>query len=254
MNKDIVSGDVYEQYVDATVALFMEYYSAVTLPDRIRTEFESQGNNPFSFPAELDSRCRFLIKKECARHRRKQCVTSIVKGLRYVAALAVAALSLFSLLFITVEAFRVPIINYYIEQNDGHWDLSGQGNYSPEMPNYSLEINDPLAGLVSEEYQLVITEGESLQKLTAIYEDVSGRQVFFSCEPGNSLVSIDSEGAERSEMCKIGDCDAVLVIKNGVRLAWIHEETSTIFTLIADDLTETEVFSIASQIVYLISQ
>ncbi len=253
MNKDNISKDTYEQYVDATVALFMEYYCLASFPESIRTEMDAAAHDTLDFPEDLDSRCRLLIKKAGARQRMKQYVKSITRGLRYAAVFSATVLSLFSFLFITVEAFRVPVINYYIEQSDGHWEISVQGNPSLETPNDTIDVSNPLKGLIPDEYQLVVLEGESLNKLTAIYEDPTGNEIYFSCKPGSNLITIDSEDAEESERCQIISCDAIIVIKDGVLLTWIHKESSTVFSIISNKLTKAEALDIAEQFIDKIS-
>ena len=101
---------VYEKYVDATVEFFMECYSG-TLSSAIQEELKDGENQDVVFPKELDKRCQTLIKKECAKQRMKQTAKNVIKGLRYAAIFAVVMLSFTSLLFMTVEAVRIPIIN-----------------------------------------------------------------------------------------------------------------------------------------------
>lgn len=245
-----INKEVYEQYVDATVALFMEYYSANLLED-IRTELGETDQSDIVFPRELDDRCRGLIKKQCASRKRKDFLKSATTGLRYVAVLAIAVLSLSSFLFVTVEAFRISIINFYVEQNDGHWDISGLPD---TQQNEDLDINDPLAGMIPEQYKLVFSKGDSLDRVKALYEDADRNQIFFSAVPGTNILEVDSEDAQISQKCIIGGCQAILVAEeNKSRIAWINEKTSTIFTLIVDNLTDSEATMLAERIIHLIS-
>lgn len=249
MDKYTIDNDIYERYVEATVALFMEYYSVVSLPESIHAELDGINHEDFNFPTELDHRCRQLIRKELSRYRRKQYLKNISKGFRYVAACLVAVLALTSFLFMTVEAIRIPIINYYIENVDGHWEIYGQENSEAQNSNDAIDVQNPLSGLIPEEYQLTILEGDSLTNLTAIYENAAGKRVYFSGMSGDSWVAIDSENAQFSQKCQIGGCDAVLVVKEGISLTWIHEESSIILSLFADNLTKTDVVSIAEYLI-----
>ena len=125
MDNRKIDQDVYERYVDATVALFMEYYSAERAED-MHNELSGNEKIEVELPAELDNRCRTLIKKEHARRKRKEHMKTAMKGLRFVACFAVIVLALASVLFVSVEAIRVPIINYYIKQNDIYWEFSSR--------------------------------------------------------------------------------------------------------------------------------
>ena len=254
MNNSNVNKEVYDRYVDATVALFMEYYSA-DLSDHIHNEMNESDNTDIVFPAELDKRCRALIKKECLRYRQKQYLRGLFKSLQYVAIFAVMLLSLSSLLFVTVEAFRIPIINYYIEQKDGYWEISGNTNTTETAGNNTLDLTDPLASFLPNEYTLLLLEGNSLNELTAIYEDADGKQVFFCSESISSVVGIDSEDAQVSKKCQICGQDAVLMVENDdVNLVWLQKDMGLVFTIHAQGLSDTFVMSIAEEIINSISK
>lgn len=210
MNNRTGNSEVYEQYVDATVALFMEQYSEASLSDEIHRELNDPENQNVDFPETLDARCRQLIKKECSRYYRKQFMKTVTKGLRYVAIFAVATLSLFSLLFMTVDAIRIPIMNFYIEHFDGHWEIAGKDDSDLFTDDAYIDVSDPLAGLIPKDYQLLVLEGESLSELTAIYENAKGNRIFFLSMPGTSWVSVDSEEAELSKKIRIHEYDAIL--------------------------------------------
>lgn len=252
MNKRTIDNDVYERYIDATVALFMEYYSVAFLPESINAEFNLEENG-IAFPTELDNRCRQLIKKELSRYRRKQNLSNLVKGLKYVAACFIAFLSLSSFLFMTVEAIRIPIINYYISQHDGHWEIFGQTNgdsQTGEINNAVIDIDDPLAQLIPDEYQLSICEGEAITDIVAIYENNSNNRICFSALPGEHWIAIDSENAQTSRQHKICGYDAITVIKDdSVSLTWINTKLNTVFTLIADNMSDSEVSAIVEQLI-----
>lgn len=254
MNNKKITKEVYEQYIDATVALFMEYYSANLLED-IHTQLGETDQLDIVFSEELDNRCRTLIKKECAHQRRKQQFKDITKGLRYAAVLVIAALSLFSLLFVSVEAFRISVINFCIEQNSGHWDISSVTDTNQDDLNEVIDITDPLAGILPDQYNLVLAEGSSIEEVTAVYENDAKNRIFFSSTPGTSLVELDSESAQISQECTIGGHEAVLVIEeNNIRIAWIDKKSSTVYTLISNNLTESEITIIAEKVIYLISK
>lgn len=249
MDNPNINKEVYDRYVDATVALFMEYY-ATMLSGSIHTEMSANGKTDIAFPAELDSRCRALIKKEIIHQRRKQYLRATMKTLRYVAIFAVTLLSLSSFLFMTVEAFRVPIINYYMEQKDGYWEIFGQTESNQEMDNGTIDVSDPLAGLIPEEYELVLLEGESIVPLTAIYEEANGKQLFFSTESVTSVIGIDSEGAQVSEKFQLCGCDAVLVVEDSdVNLVWVERDIGIVFTIHAQGMPADTIIGIAEEII-----
>lgn len=252
MDKPNINKEVYERYVDASVALFMEYYAKVLLQD-VDTGDNISDNAVAEFPNELDKRCMKMIKTECVRRKRVAIIKSATRVLRSAAVIAVAILALSSLLFMTVEAVRVPIINYFIEQKDGYWAITGQGgnDQNDDVTNSQKPFDtiDPLSEFLPQDYALVQVIGDSANQLIAIYENNAGKQVFFSTRPYDSSIQIDSEDAEFSEQCQILEHEAVLVVKNGTtRLVWIHEGVSILFTVIADELPTDDVTAIAQQV------
>ena len=252
MNNNI-SRDVYERYIDAATALFMEYYSR-DMGENIRKEIEAEDTEAFTLPKELDDRCRELIKKECATRHRNNYWKSVVKGLRYVAAFAVILLAAASVLFVSVEAIRIPIISYYVENSEGYWELSSSDN-GAEPEAVRFDVSDPLAGIVPKEYKLVVLDGESLNRLVAIYEKGPGSEIFFSAEDSNGNQQIDSEGAQISQTYQLYGKDVVLVIEDTtVRIAWVDADLSTTFTLIATDMSSDVLLDIAEQLINILSK
>lgn len=252
MNKHTIDKDVYENYIDATVALFMEYYSVASLPHDIQSEFDVKKCEEISFPSDLDDRCRSLIKKELARYRRKQHLKNLAKTLKYTAACFIALLSLSSFLFVTVEAFRIPIINYYIEQNNGHWEISSDTPTTPYIDD-TLDLKDPLVNLLPNDYQLIVQDGDSFGEMNAIYENSDGKRFCFSSVSGDNWIAIDSENAEISQQHQLCGFDAITVVKDGVvSLTWIDTDLNVVFTMLADDMTESEVSTIGEHLIALI--
>lgn len=251
MNNNI-SRDVYERYLDAATALFMEYYSC-DLGDTIRKETEAEDNEAFTIPKELDDRCRALIKKGCAERQHSNYWKRIGKGLRYVAAVAVVLLAAASVLFVSVEAIRIPVISYYMEHSEGYWGISEDN--APDIPKTDFNLSDPLAGLIPEEYKLVLLDGESLDRLAAIYENDAGNEIFFSAADSNSSIQIDSEGAQISKIYHHHGKDIILVVEGTeVRLAWIDEDLSITFILIATDMSSDALLDIADHLMIILSE
>ena len=251
MSKPHIDKDIYDRYVDASVALFMEYYS-VAISESIQDELAKTNEENLVFPEELDKRCQALIKKEYRKQRYKHYLTGISKGLRYVATFSIFLLSITSVLFMTVEAFRIPIINYYIEQNNGHWEISSDTPTTPYIDN-TLDLKDPLVNLIPDDYQLIVQDGDSFSEMNAIYENSNGKRFCFSSVSGDNWIAVDSENAQISQQHKLCGFDAITVVKDGVvSLTWINSDLNIVFTMIADDMSEAEVIAIGEQLIALI--
>lgn len=255
MNKRAVNKDVYENYIDASVALFMEYYSVVSLSDNVQAELDAANCDEIQFPAQLDDRCRQLIKNRTVHYRRKQYLKTCWKGLKYAAACLMVILSLTSVLFMTVEAVRVPIINYYIEQRDGHWEINGGVKRNSEKALKEIDLATLLSDVMPDGYKLAQEEKNSLNETTIIYKSSNGKRFFCKVAPGTSWISIDSENAQISRQHKICGYDAITVMKDGrASLSWVHSDLGIVFSLLADDMSENELIGIGEQLIELINK
>lgn len=239
-----IRNDVGERYLDATAAMFMEYY-AIILAHDLQKEFESFGDNDVIFPDELDKRCRAMIKKEYASQKRKKYINSIMRSLRYVACCAVVLLALASILFVSVEAIRIPVINFYISQG-GEYLKIGDSSEITADPVIAIDWNDPLVKFIPEGYSLSMCDGDHSTQLVAIYENSAADSIFFTIDPASDIKKIDSEDAQAIKECFVAGNEAIIIIKNGVMtLVWKHEVIGKTFSITATSLSEMEIIDIA---------
>ena len=85
-------------------------------------------------------------------------------------------------------------------------------------------------------------------RLSAIYSDIDGNEIYFSLEVSRSVTRLDAEHAQVAKEYQILDHKGVLILKDGrITLVWGNEESSRTFILVADNLTEQNVVSIAEQ-------
>jgi len=250
-NKEIKTA--YDNYVDATVELFVAYYSEACA-ERIQEEMENCSEEHAAFPAALDKRCRALIKKEDALCQRRQLWKVSKRIAKSVAIIVMVILSLTSVLFATVDAVRIPIMNFYIEQNKDYWKITSQTSEDTHETTPGIDLTDPLADIVPDEYSVTFVKGASLDQITVMYENTTGNSIFFSSQPHTSTVTLDSENAQSSQKCTIHGHNAVLVTKNGTtHIAWVNETTSTIYTFSSDQFDYIEALRIAERIAERIS-
>ena len=164
-------------------------------------------------------------------------------------------LFLISFLFITVDAVRVPIINYYIEHNENNFLKVGSKNHSTDDPwSNSFEISDPLNGFIPDDYVPTTQEGDSISNFTTIYRNSHNSSIFISGQPLSDVTDIDLEDADNIQRFQIYNCNAIMVEEeNAIRLVWIHEESSTTFTLIIVGDSGVDAVEIADDLLRKIS-
>ena len=253
MDNRKINQDVYDRYVDASVALFMEYYCAA-LSDDIHRKMDQMQAADFAFPESLDIRCKRAIKKEYAIRKRKQFMKSAAKGLRYMAIFAVALLALSSALFISVEAVREPIINYYISLNDEYLEIGQSSNVQSSKPQ-SINWNDPLVGLVPEGYTLSLLDDKKPGTVTAIYDHEVSGSIFFTFDTIDTIKQIDADHAQEVQEIQIAENNGVLIVKDGiVTIAWGNDTLNKSISITASALTAEDVITIAEQFEQLLTQ
>lgn len=250
MDRRKIDQNIHDHCLDACVALFMEYY-CVALSENIRKELDVIQIEASDFPNELDTRCRTAIKKEYALRKRKKCIQSFAKGLRYVAGVCVVLLALGSVLFMSVEAIRIPIINYYISLNEKYLEIGPSSSINTNSTN-EINWNDPLKGLIPPEYTLTKQEKYSPESAVTIYKNANGDRVHFRMSPINNVKRIDSENAETIEQWEYLGRSIILVIKeNIITVTWRDEQVGKTFTVIASALEKAEVIDITEKIILL---
>lgn len=247
--------DVYEQYVDASVALFMKYYCDTLYEDVTGRDACTEENKDAAFPAELDARCRTLIKKAVKRQRLRKKARYTGKVLRHICSFMIVCMALASVLFVTVEAVRVPIINYYIEHSENNFlEIGGYDNSAGEALEDAFDISDPLKEIIPSEYSLITQEGDAISKFSAIYKDTLNNSIFIASRPFTTIRDIDLQDAENVQWFQIYNCKAVIIEEvNKTRLLWIDEGLSTTFSLIISDNSSVDAVKIADELIRKLS-
>lgn len=254
-NRQEKQEDVYEAYVDASVALFMQYYCDILDEGIANSDDLSAEGERIAFPEDLDKRCRSLIKRTVKRQKIRQAMRYAGKAFRSVCRVAVACLALMSLLFVTVEAVRVPIISYFIEHSENNFFEYGTYDSSGEAgTDEILDLTDPLRGIIPEEYQLTMQEGTSLSNFSAIYSDSNNNSIYILAQPINSISGIDLEGTDSTQEFYIYNRDAILVTEDDItRLMIIDEEHAATFTVILSGDPDLDAIEIADEFLRIIS-
>lgn len=237
MEKPKISDVTREKLEEATVSVFMEQY-AKALDAGIDKRIEECAGD--EFPPELEKRCRALIQQEYAKAQKAKHRKSVLRVLRSAAIVAVALLSLCSVLFMTVEAFRMPIMNFFIEKTDRYWQLSAKPNEDRVFESFNEE--NPLDGIIPDEFVLLNVSGTLEEgNLFAEYSNDNKSTLLFFVDRSIGKLQIDDENAFVSE-CKVAGHDAKLYVESEtVRLAWLDENLSLTFNLCATNVSQEAV-------------
>lgn len=228
------NGQLRQEYEDAVVAVFMEQYAAALDAGLKEVLTESQQEE---FPPALEKRCTERIRKERAKQKRKAFSKAFLRACRRAAVVFLVLLGLFSFLFMTVEAFRIPIMNFFLERTDRFTLLSGK-KLSENTPG-EFDPEDPLGNIIPEEYALVSLEG-SIEggMLIALYSNDKGASFYFSMMPSHGTMQVDTEDACVS-WTDVQGHDAMVTVENEmVQINWLHASLETIFSLVTINVSE----------------
>lgn len=233
MENPKISETTREKLEDAAVSVFMEQY-AKALDAGIDKKMEECAEDVF--PPELEKRCRALIQQEYAKERSRKRRKSALRVLRSAAVVAVALLSLCSVLFMTVEAFRLPVMNFFVQKTDRYWQISGQesANEIPEVFN----PEDPLSGIIPDEFVMTGLIGSWEDGyLNADYSNGNGATISFVASPDIGNWQVDTEDAFAKE-CKVLHHEAIKSEENEfIRISWLDAENGKVITLLATNIS-----------------
>ena len=230
-----------ENLEEAIVAAFMERYAQALDAgiDRKMKECTDDG-----FPEELDRRCRALIAQESKKIQNQKRRKSVLRVLRSAAVVALVMLSLCSVLFVSVEAFRIPVMNYFFEKTDRYWHVSKQPVKMWEQEEINPE--NPLENIIPDDFMLVHVDGEwESGNFNAEYFNGRKSKVTLMVFPSDGMVQIDTEGAYITQ-CEIGGYPAVMATEDyAVRLMWTDESRSSVYTILTMYVAEDVVINFA---------
>ena len=244
MENHKISDATREKYEDAVVSAFMEQYAAA-LETGIDREMEVCQQN--EFPAELDKRCMELIQREHAKKKRQAWSKQFLRVCRSAAIFAVVLLAVCSILFVSVEAFRIPVLNFFIEKTDRYLQLSGKEN-ADTIPE-TFDVNDPLGGIIPDSFVLSSVEGAwGTACYTATYSDEFGAGYRFEVLTSDGNAQLDSEDAQVVPTKLLGYDAKICIEDNQIQISWLDENLSKIFTISAVNVSEETVLICAEEV------
>ena len=244
MENPKISETTREKLEDAAVSVVMEQY-AKALDAGINKKMEDCAEEVF--PEELDKRCRALIQQEYRKAQNRKRRASALRVLRSAAIVAVVMLSLCSVLFVTVDAFRIPVMNFFIEKTDRYQQLSAKTNEDRVFESFN-EAN-PLDGIIPDGFALVNISGTLEDgNLVAKYSNDNSATIIFFVDHSIGKLQIDDEDAFVSES-KVAGHDAKLYVEgDSVRLVWLDENISCACYFYATKVSQEAVVCFAEAI------
>lgn len=130
--------ELYDQFAEAATALIMRQYATSAGRTVMKTAPMQKTSE------ELDERCRKQIKRNLRKQQMKVVAKMALRYTKRVAMFIVMLFGIVGILFTTVEAVRVPIINFFIEQKDGYLEITGANDENSLTPSGNKVSTNPL--------------------------------------------------------------------------------------------------------------
>lgn len=231
-----------EKLEDAAAFVIMEQY-AKALNAGINKRMEDCAEEVF--PEELDKRCRALIAQASRKSQNKKRRKSALRVLRSAAVVALVMLSLCSILFVSVDAFRIPVMNFFIEKTDRYWQMTANPKEDNIPVRYDTE--NPLDGIIAGFTLTSLSGSVESGDLMAKYNDGGNAKITLFVDVSFGNIQIDGEHSIITDTKVAGHAGQLYVKGDAVNLAWLDENVSRAFSICAVNVSEETVTYIAEE-------
>lgn len=241
---------LWEQYVDAQLALLMDAY-ANEAGAQLLNQFEN--SDVLDIPEELDRKCQTLIQREFAKQKRRRRLQSVMKISGRVAAVFLAVIGVCTVLVASVEAIRTPVINFIIgAPKDDHSliqfpeDMTIPPDATAGQPTADRS-ESPLEGMIPEEYVLQDMLYPETGGFFCYYKDAEGNEIIFRVSAAEGTINFDTEDAIVTEVSILGN-KGIMIEKHGYRFYWLEQETGLLYHLVLENWEYEEAWALAETV------
>lgn len=226
-----------EQCEEAELTLLMYDYAREEGRQLAKEYDEAQKNGTLpEIPEELDRKCRALIDVTFAKMERKTRLKRIVRSAAKAAAVLFVVLGMMATTVMSVDALRVPVINFRMDQSEKFGIIFFDGNANIESKDDNVvarfEGNIP-AGYVG------VQKDVSESSILICYANSEGELISFDAIYSENGIVVDTENSQINPFEKNG-IQGYFFSKEGYRAIWADSSESIIYTLYASSLTEKE--------------
>jgi hypothetical protein len=237
----------FEEYEDGLWQVLMYNYAEHEGKELLE-ETAPLKDDPQYQPSDAErKKFRNMVDGELRRHKIRSLVKKSKKIITNVAVVVLVIALLFAVMFTTVEAFRVRVLNFI---------LTFEKEYTTVRLGENGNSNNMTAGFSNIYVPTYIPDGYWIDKITnatnfKIIEYINGEEKYIKFNVFNSSITgwIDTENAETIKSIKINGLNGLFVLKSEFStVSWSNDEL--VFTVIAE-LTEEEIMKIAESVVFI---
>jgi len=241
---DLRRTQLEESFADASLMLMMDEYSQCH-GQLLLEEYQASGA---VMPEELDHICQEKIKAEQKKSEKDILLRRTARRAAKAAVIAVAGLFLCTNLILSVEALRVPFLNFCFSTRRCFSSLSFPSENTSAYGSDKDAVSFPLR--VPKGYSLIAKEHNHDDYayiypdsvLFLGYQDPEGHVFSFQTLPATGSFSIDTEDAESTEFLLNG-MQAIRIRKEGgeaLRTIWVDPERQRMFDVYCNGMTEED--------------
>lgn len=214
--------ELMDQYDDAVFALLMNEY-AEEEGARLRKEFEDAKavGEVCETPDLLDEKCLRMIHREFARKRYYDNTRKFIKMTCKAAVFAMVLLGVMTMTVLSVNALRVPVLNFIVEHFDEYTSISQSKETQPEEVSYGAILDAYLPANYQQQHYV-----DTDNMVIVVYADEVGNLVQLTIIPESVALNLDSEQATYSEIM-VSESKAALIEKDGYQVIWVSEDNRT---------------------------
>ena len=211
---------------------------------KILKEYEEANQNGTlpEMPEELDAKCRDLIDEAFGSARHRAGLKRIGAAAAKAAMVVLILLGLSTVTVLSVDAFRVPVLNFLIDKS-GKYGTVVIGGDTSQLASEPDSVEEMFEKAVPAGYRLENKYSSPFQE-SITYSNDKGHILCLLVEYDENDANLDTEDFEFIPV-EFGDYSAVSWEKNGFHLMWLDSDNRAIYQLWASHLTEIEFWCLA---------
>lgn len=247
-----MDNEIQDKYMDAVLAMLMDEYAeaeAEVLLQKSKEEISEE-----DVPEELDQKCQALIRRKFAQKRRRHALKVVGNISRRVAVFAIVLLGAFSALFLTVDAVRTPVINFYLK-NIGNHSVLIIG--SSEQQTKQEIVGDGFAGMLVNGLAELLPPGYSLTEGHfdkngigfAYFTDKGTSEINLNITKGDSIFAVDTEDYDRCEILPLAGSEGYYIEKEDRKtVVWMSSAQDRILSLVSNTFDKESLLQLVTHL------
>lgn len=242
---------LYAEYEDSLFRLVM--HDVAEKEGRLLTEENEQlKKDPECLPSQAQIKeFSKLLDIHAKKHLSRLVKPRFMRMLNRVAVVILAVIIVFSTAMLTVQAFRIEVLNFFVDIKSKYTSFRLNDVYNGSTDSLVLNwTNAYVPTYIPDGYEVSsIFSSESIRRV--IYSNKHDKSLFIvytECSPSNSI-AVDTESASLVETVNINDNIGKLVVKNSnITVVW--EMDGRLF-LVETQISTEEAIKIAKGVKYI---